>query len=161
MSRFTWAFITLLIGIVTSSETNPYETRSVDHMLLPVTLGNAYIVDDYNVAYYHINLTLIKNSIQQLNDTFNNITCKDIPSDYRQSLYSILNFKAENVKTLLSEMQSEMSKITYYKRSKRGLFNFMGTIQKYLFGTMDNNDRIKYDSYVNTHKENQITINDN
>lgn len=37
----------------------------------------------------------------------------------------------------------------------------MGTIPKYLFGTMDNNGCIKYDFYVNTLKKNKITINNN
>lgn len=131
-------------------------------MLLPINLGNAYIVDDYNTAFYHVNLTLIENSITQLNQTFSKVTYEEsIFESTFHHLGSLTSFKTSNVKSLIHEIFGELHKITYHKRSKRGLFNFVGSIQKYLFGTMDSNDQIKYDSYIQTLKENQEINNNN
>jgi hypothetical protein len=43
-------------------------------------------------------------------------------------------------------------------RSKRGLGNFLGTVQNYLYGTMDYKDRIYYDHQLKSLRKNEETL---
>lgn len=49
--------------------------------------------------------------------------------------------------TLYSKIRSI---IPFKKRTKRGLINIVGTAQKWLFGTMDNNDREEIEEHLRT-----------
>jgi len=43
----------------------------------------------------------------------------------------------------------EINGITIAKRSKRGLFNIVGTVYKYLFGTLDQDDKDEMEQKIN------------
>uniref|UniRef100_V9H1L4 Envelope protein n=2 Tax=Drosophila ananassae TaxID=7217 RepID=V9H1L4_DROAN len=64
------------------------------------------------------------------------------------------------IKFLYNKLIKELNGITLHKerRQKRGLFNFVGSAFKFLFGTLDDNDRIQFEEKLNSEAENSIKI---
>lgn len=64
------------------------------------------------------------------------------------------------IKLLHNKMLRELNAITLHQtnRQKRGLINIMGSAFKYLFGTLDNNDRIQIHNQLESATKNSINI---
>jgi hypothetical protein len=64
----------------------------------------------------------------------------------------------QQIKYLIEKLNREMNGIRIAKRSKRGLANFMGTIYKYLFGTLDQEDKEELQQQIGEISKNNIQI---
>lgn len=88
----------------------------------------------YNYSLHIIDPTELDHILLETENIVNNLTDINI----RNNLYSHIKFLKDKILTL---------KINSFKRTKRGLFNFIGTINKWIAGTMDDDDR----QYINDH----------
>jgi len=59
------------------------------------------------------------------------------------------------IKYLTEKLQREMNGLKIVRRNKRGLANFEGTAYKYIFGTLDNNDK---EEKINAIAQNSVQI---
>lgn len=61
---------------------------------------------------------------------------------------------------LYNKLLKELSGITFYKqnRQKRGLFDIIGSSFKFLFGTLDENDRVKINEKIDLIAENSVQL---
>lgn len=135
-----------------------YKIEEISNPLLPVQEGPSYIITNYHHVYYHINLTNIRQSLiltektlLQVNQTIDKV---------QKPMYNLL---VTRISDLLNQVYSIKDFITHYKtkrRTKRGLFNFLGKAQKYLYGTLDADDGERYDNYIKIIQENQNTLHD-
>jgi len=53
------------------------------------------------------------------------------------------------IRYLVEKLKREINGITIAKRSKRGLLNIVGTVYKYLFGTLDQDDKDEMEQKIN------------
>jgi len=93
-----------------------------------------------------INLCLTIN-ITQIEETFNNLLNES-------SQFS----NVPQINYLIQKLNREMSGIRLTKRNKRGLFNFVGSAHKYLFGTLDEDDRQQIEQQINTLAQSTIQV---
>lgn len=137
-----------------------YKTTTLENPVLPISLGTAYMTNQHNTAYYHINTTIILQSIRKLESVLTKLT--QILNDTTWSNHFSTLFQT-NIETSKSQIKlmKQTIKTLNNKRNKRGLLNFMGTAQKWLFGTLDAEDGARYDSYIRTLNENQLTLENN
>jgi len=64
------------------------------------------------------------------------------------------------IKYLTEKLQREMNELKIVRRNKRGLANFVGTAYKYLFGTLDNNDKEELEEKINVIAQNSEQVNE-
>lgn len=98
-----------------------------------IKLGKAEVVINYNIILHIVNPAEIKNIIDQLETNLLKIELDPIKK-------STLQHEIRALKTKL--------KVLVPHRYERGLFNFIGTIHKWLYGTMDNQDREEIESHL-------------
>lgn len=135
-----------------SSGSLQYQVEKLKNPLLPINLGNSYIVNNYHHVYYHINLTNMETSILVTKTTL--LSVIDKLKNQTTNLDGLLTIRANN---LLDQTNSIEQFINHYttKRHRRGLLNIIGKTHKYLYGTLDADDGERYDKYIKTLRNNQ------
>lgn len=120
---------------------------SHNHGLIQFDLGPARIIDRYNNFIHIVNLTehseiihKISNAVEYLNGR--GTVSKSIPV----------------TKLKLNELQTKLDTITPIKRKRRGLFNGLGTVVKYITGNMDDNDALEINSQIEKLKADNVFI---
>jgi len=86
-------------------------------------------------------------NITQIEETFNNLLKES----------SKFN-NVPQINYLIQKLNREMNGIRLTKRNKRGLFNFVGSTYKYLFGTLDEDDRQHIEQQINTLAQSTIQV---
>ncbi|XP_041980283.1 uncharacterized protein LOC121733946 [Aricia agestis] len=106
------------------------------------------VVTHLNVDHVKPNLNEVEFIFERVNSLCNSIQFNQIRIDCRNSLAALRNQHLNNV--------NKFSSISYlvddeqpHRRSKRGLFDFGGSILKTFFGTLDSEDAIKYSDAIN------------
>lgn len=61
---------------------------------------------------------------------------------------------------MLQQAQTKLNNLSPQKRVKRGLINAVGTVNKWLFGTMNDDDRQNIQDNLNILNKNQVTLKD-
>jgi len=80
---------------------------------------------------------------------------------YKNLLSQAFGFKEiMQIKYLTEKIQREMNGLKIVRRNKRGLANFVRTAYKYLFGTLDNNDKEELEEKINVIAQNSVQINE-
>ncbi|XP_076259360.1 uncharacterized protein LOC143195792 [Rhynchophorus ferrugineus] len=130
-----------------------YKIETLTNPILPIVQGTSFIVTGNHHAYYHVNLTKIKTCVRQIKTTLLNInhTITNITTPFKELLLT-------RTKNLLNQVLVQEQFLRHYtitKRHKRGLINVIGTIDKYLFGTLDASDGERYDNYIKILQTNQ------
>lgn len=120
-----------------------------------IKIGNAEIIDKFEIILHRIYPNEILDLVCSLESTLKNLNLTDHKELIQGRIIRIKN----KIKTLLPF------------RHKRGLLNLGGTINKWLFGTMDNDDRVDIENHLNVIDQNnhnlikglnqQIKINEN
>lgn len=121
-----------------------------------IGLGKVDVVKDYNTILHIVNPLEIETIINALES---NIYLLKFESEQNTTLIQQLGVLRSKTKTLIPH------------RHKRGLFNFLGTAHKWIYGTMDDEDRKEIEGHletidINNHKiinniNNQVRINKN
>lgn len=102
-------------------------------------MGRTEIIHDTQTILHIIN---IQDLIQTLDSIKNGVKDLQIGDDMT------IRKTIENIQAKISAIEPEKT------RHKRGLINIIGTAQKWLFGTMDDNDRQEIIEHLNTIEEN-------
>lgn len=134
-----------------------YLVEELTNPILPITQGPSYIIDNSHHIYYHINLTSMRKCLRTTEQTLTklNFTINALNVTHTPLLLTRLNNLLIRVNALKIFTQHYS---TPAKRITRGLMNFMGTVQKYLYGTLDANDGERYDNYIKILQQNQVTL---
>lgn len=121
-----------------------------------------FLPNSYNYSLHIINLTQLENIILNLRSTAREMTLELIK-------YSIKSTLFKDIDNLLYKLMT--LKDGHHSIHKRGLVNFIGTINKWITGTMDDEDRQLINKHLHTIEQNnenlalnineQIKINDN
>lgn len=100
---------------------------------IEINRGKVEIVKHYDIIIHDINIQEIETIINQLRT---NIISLNLDADKT----SILELEIRRIKTKLHTIVPH--------RQRRGLINFVGTIHKWLYGTMDNEDRDNIEKHL-------------
>lgn len=90
-----------------------------------------------------------------------NVTEIIIANEYfRKSIPLFQN--STQINHLYNKLQQELNGIIFHheNRNKRGLFNVVGSLYKFLFGTLDDNDRVEFEKNINNLSLNIVQINE-
>lgn len=111
-----------------------------------IRLNKVDIVTNSDIIIHVID----KEEIITILDNFSN-NINELDERYRDILQSTIGHLRNRVQTL----------VTQEKRVKRGLINAVGTVSKWMFGTMDDQDRSKIEEHIKNlnNKEYQLEIN--
>lgn len=97
-----------------------------------------------NFEYHYLTVNLTKIDI-----TYNNLLKQ------AQEFNDVVH-----IQYLAEKLSREINGIQIVRRSKRGLVNAMGTVYKYLFGTLDNDDKEELEDKIKNLAENSIQANE-
>jgi len=115
----------------------------------PIQVKNGYLIFQtglidlpisHEYHYLSINLTKTENTYEELikqAQHFNN---------------------SPQIQYLVEKLNREMNGLRIVRRTKRGLVNFMGTIYKYLFGTLDQEDKEELQQQIADISKNNVQI---
>jgi len=80
---------------------------------------------------------------------------------YKNLLSQAFGFKEIMQITYLREkLQREINGLKIVRRNKSGLANFIRTAYKYLFGTLDNNDKEELEEKISVIAQNSVQVNE-
>jgi len=116
------------LRIEESIEINPIKAQNG---YLVFKTGSTEIPTNYEYHYLSVNITKTEQTFQDLlkeADEFNDVI---------------------QIRYLVEKLKREINGITIAKRSKRGLFNIVGKVYKYLLGTLDQEDKDKMEQKIN------------
>lgn len=102
-------------------------------------MGQTEIIKDTQTILHIINIQDLSQTLDSIRDSVKNLQTGD-DRTIRKTI--------ENIQAKISAVEPEKT------RQKRGLINIVGTAQKWLFGTMDENDRQEIIKHLNTIEEN-------
>lgn len=125
--------------------------------LLPINLGAAKLQQSSHTFVHYYDIEPIESEFNNLNQQHEKLT---------RMVSSELSYTTEMgnydkvVKYLQEKINDKLSSVYYTqpKRSKRGLFNGLGTIAKAITGNLDDNDGIHFDKIIGQLQNNQDNI---
>jgi len=124
------------LTIEQSIETNPIKAQNG---YLVFKTGSIEIPTNFEYHYLSVNITKTEQTFENLlkkADEFNNVI---------------------QIRYLVEKLKREINGITIAKRSKRGLFN-IGTVYKYLFETLDQDDKDEMEQKINKNTDLNMII---
>jgi len=118
-----------------SFEINPIQSKNG---YLIFTTGTKNLPINYEYHYLTVNLT-------KMEDSYNNL------------IKQAKEFETlTQIQYLTEKLKREMNGIRLAKRNKRGLFNFVRTFYKYVFGTLNQEDKVELETKINNLSENSV-----
>lgn len=129
--------------------------------ILPFKLGTANIVTKKHIFLYDINVGTLKAEINNLNKIYYKLN-SSLNAENPPYFYSLRN-NYIHLNEVIQEINQKFANIMFYDtpkivRQKRGLINLGGSLQKFLFGTLDANDGERYENALKTLRSNQQNI---
>lgn len=100
--------------------------------ILPFKLGLAHIISSKHVFLHYVNLSTLNVEVANIKRCYVdlNTTLSKISQDHSKDFKSLPNIY-NHLKPLIDEIDRKLTNILYSsKRTKRGLFNFIGTYYK-------------------------------
>lgn len=128
--------------------------------LLPFNLGHTRIVDSKHTFVHYVELEPLKTHLQHVEKLFDFVKSA-IKSQSNLTVSSSFNMfvsLVDHAEYLIKEQNTKFDNIQPHLRSKRGLINAVGKVSKWLFGTLDSDDEIKYNNAISTLEKNQNTV---
>lgn len=107
-------------------------------------------------------ITSIKNSLLQLNKTYIKRTAQHIPNHYNTNPVTPINREAvllhlmdQNLHNIMVTEKKIENLFPIHRKSKRALFDGIGKLSNWLFGTMDVDDKVEIENALQTIQENE------
>lgn len=114
-------------------------------------LGRGFIVENYHTFIYSIPLKPIDEILEKVK--FNVAEFRHFLRDpVYEDHFNLVNNEIKEIENVLLNLEKH--------RNKRGLLNFVGEIQNYLYGTMSDSDREEIYNNLQILRKNQNLIND-
>lgn len=139
------------------SRQNDVEIINIGNLLLPVSLGNTRLVYTKHTFLHYVDLGEILTQISKLDEHLgiiqNCISKINVsnPISYHGLSQNILT----RTEYLIDIVHKKYSNLHPHIRRERGLINGIGKINKWLFGTLDSDDEIRYDNAIKILELNQ------
>lgn len=128
--------------------------------ILPFKLGTANLVTSKHIFLYDVNLNILGTEIKNLNKIYFHFNSS--LNLEKNSYFSNLIINYEHLYQVIFEINQKFENIQFGQtskiRQKRGLINAGGTLQKWIFGTLDATDGERYENILRNLKENQEKI---
>lgn len=132
---------------------NDIRVTPLANPIFPFSLGGAYVTSRSHVFVKHIDLKTYESKLDEiqkiLSETIVCRYCTDLPSLERLKI--TIN---DTVNLAFEKLGNFNSK----PRNKRALINVVGRVEKWLFGTLSDEDGERYDNAIETLKQNQLSI---
>lgn len=138
-----------------------YDIEPINNPILPVLKGTSFIVDNRYTVHYHINVTNIILCLKQVEETtlvLNQTLQKARKVEISHLIPVKLNYTFNTINKLKIILSHYVNSKSNY-RHKRDLINLVGTAEKWLFGTLDADDGIRYENYIRLLRNNQKILN--
>lgn len=152
----------LLLGL-TPNLVRPLETEVTPLEdtpgFLPFKLGTCKIILSNHIFLHYIEISKLEKQIEQLVNI--SLYTGSILKDASKSLYhTTLKDLFSHVEYLIAEINSKYYNLIPQRRFKRGLFNAVGTLSKWLFGIQDAEDGKILNKAINQLKDKQNNLGD-
>lgn len=148
-------YLPALLLLILLTPIKPDKTITTTPLTNPIfsfSLGKTYITSHSHVFIKHIDLKGYESKLNQIQVLLREtILCqpKTLPS-------------LERLKTTITETVNlafqKLGNFMVKPRNKRALINVVGRTQKWLFGTLSDEDGQRYDNAIETLKQNQLSI---
>lgn len=153
-------FLVLLVPLLPQiASYNDVEIHRLRTPLLPLEIGKTRIIETKHTFLHYIetsSLTRQLENIQYFYDKLEFTLNATKFSNSSKNIHSIIiNDSFSRAKYSLITTKHKLVNLVPINKEKRGLINPIGTISKWLFGTLDSNDEQKYDRQIKTLQENQ------
>lgn len=112
-------------------------------------MGTAKLLDHYHKFYFYFNISELEITYRQILRNVVVLEVRDV------SLFTQQNIK--NLKDNCLEIENQIAKLKY-SRSKRALFDGLGTAIKYISGNLDNNDLMEINKHLESLYKNQANV---
>lgn len=154
------ALLQALIPLIISAE--DIKISTINNPILPIELGKTKLVYSKHTFLYYLDLENIfiqlrnlEKSFKLVKETINKVNVTN-PSSYHGLAEGIIN-RAEY---LIKEVQNKFENLHGHVRVKRGFFDGVGKLSKWLFGTLDADDEKRYDQAIDLLEKNQENLAD-
>lgn len=151
----------LLVFQLTSTQNTDIQIHPVENLLLPIDLGHAKIIYTKHTFLHFLDIKNIVEQVEQLIINFNKFK-NTITYDHNITNHIAYHSLAQNnlVRTeiLTQLVQKKLENLHPHIRSKRGLINGLGKVNKWLFGNLDSDDEERYNKAINTLQKNQKNL---
>lgn len=151
-----------LLSILISIHAEDIEITPLKTQILPFKLGNARVITTKHSFIHFVELAPLINQLGNIARFFQSINqslARPAPSEsntiYRNAIKNLL----KHTNHLIEISRNKVNNLVPHLRSKRGLLNIVGKTSKWLFGTLDSDDAVKYDTALKTLTQNQNSIN--
>lgn len=128
--------------------------------ILPLRLGPARIQMTHHTFIHNYALTPFSEHVIKIENLLNNLSTRfkeqNAVQNLRTELGSVI-FEKDHLKASLQLIHPDILTLQN-NRTKRGLFNAIGSVFKFISGTLDSDDAIRYDSALNELKTNQENL---
>jgi len=127
-------------------------------------MGNNQFIEINPIKSYNGYLAFMTDTIN-IPDSFEHhcltINITKTEETYKNLLSQAFGFKQIlQIKYLTEKLQIEINGLKIVRRNKRGLAFFVGTAYKYLFVTLDNNDKEELEEKIKVIAQNSVQVNE-
>jgi len=149
----------LLLQLISSED---IQLTTIKNPILPIELGNARIIYNKHVFLHYVDLDTIHIQLGKLVSSFNilssNILHKNNTNKHILSYQGLAESLLSRTEYLINIIKNKVNNLIPHRRAKRGLFNIIGSAEKWLFGTLDSEDGKRFDEAITALQQNQKNI---
>lgn len=152
--------MTLALLQVAAINAEDIRVSQITNPILPIELGESRLIYNKHTFLHYLDLENIFNQLSSLEKSFKLVRETIIkvnvsnPISYHGLAQGILN-RAEY---LIKEVQDKFGNLHGHIRTKRGFFDGVGKLSKWLFGTLDSDDEKRYNNAIDLLGKNQESI---
>lgn len=155
--------LTLLMTLqVLLIQSNPSDIQitTLKNPILPIELGKTKLIYNKHTFLYYVDLDLVLKQLKNIKNYFS-IIKKQLKYENVTNPLSYHGLSENAVlrtEYLIQVTQNKLGNLYPHIRNKRGLINIVGKANKWLFGTLDSDDGIRYDETIKRLENNQQNL---
>uniref|UniRef100_A0A6P7H0E3 Uncharacterized protein LOC114349305 n=1 Tax=Diabrotica virgifera virgifera TaxID=50390 RepID=A0A6P7H0E3_DIAVI len=132
----------------------------LENLLLPIKLGTCRLIYSKHTFIHYINLNEIVRQVKSLKDNYQIIKTSVVKVNASNpiSYHGLAENMLERTEVLINTLEKKLENIYPHIRSKRGLIDGIGKVNKYLLGNLDSDDGDRYDKAIEVLENNQKHI---
>lgn len=142
------------------SDEDDIRLTPVNNPILPIQLGNANIIYSKHTFIHYLDLSPIINQLHNLDKHFfiisNNLNRENATNHI--SYHALSQDMLLRTEFMIKSTQKKLDNLQPHIRSKRGIIDGIGKLEKWMFGTLDADDGNRYDNAIKILEQNQKNI---